>query len=64
MCLVATLDAVRENDGPGTVQVPYHYGRAQRYHRPFVTLLTQPASETWQGEPKLSLLEKKVPLVR
>ena len=52
------------NDGPGTVQVPYHYGRAQRYHRPFVTLLTQPAIQTWRTQPKLCVLEKKVSLVR
>ena len=37
--VVATLDAVRETTVQGAVQEPYHYGRAQRYYCPSVTLL-------------------------
>ena len=36
VCLVATLDAVRETTVQGAVQEPYHYGRAQRYNCPSV----------------------------
>ena len=41
VCLVATLDAVRENDGPGGPSgIPYHYGRAQHYYCPSAVCYT------------------------